>query len=157
MPFRPPRKQRSSNVRFLQSLWVTCSRSAAKPRPWHHTWTVQISPRSPGNPVTKYLLLWLWSSGSKGFVLRDEMVASQNFEFLGMVPDETSGRLRHTATLPSMVCTQKGVANATRHRRFPLCARVTHLSPLWALPARAVGTGGESSRSHCNIWDGWSR
>ena len=33
----------------------------------------------------------------KGFVLRDEIVPSQNFEFLGVVLDGTSGRLRHTA------------------------------------------------------------
>ena len=32
----------------------------------------------------------------KGFVLRDEAVASQNFEFLGMVLNGASGR-RHTA------------------------------------------------------------
>ena len=32
----------------------------------------------------------------KGFVARDEIVASQNFEFFGMVIDGTSGRLRHT-------------------------------------------------------------
>ena len=33
----------------------------------------------------------------KGFVLRDEVVACQNFEGLGTALDATSGRLRHTA------------------------------------------------------------
>ena len=37
------------------------------------------------------------AQGERGFVFRDEIVASQKFEFLGMVLDGTPGRLRHTA------------------------------------------------------------
>ena len=73
---RPLWKQRSSNVRFLQSWLVTCSRphfSTGKPQPWHHTWSMQISSRSPGNPVTKCLLVWsrrwdetpIWSGSTR--------------------------------------------------------------------------------------------
>ena len=50
--------------------------------------------REPGDKVFTALVAEV---RLKVFVLSDETVASQNFEFLGVVLDGTPGRLRHTA------------------------------------------------------------
>ena len=62
-------------------------------QPWLSTWTMEISSRSPVSQVTGFSQLL--SRSLKGLCL-GEVVASQNFQFLGMVLDGTSGRLRHT-------------------------------------------------------------
>ena len=79
----------------------------------------------------------------KAFVLRDE-IGRQIFEFLGMVLDGTSRRMRHSPSmLANVVSTHKDVAHAARHWQCSSCVRETPLSPPRALPAHAVGTGGD--------------
>ena len=94
VPFRPQRKP--AMFASSGSVWthaVARLFSTAKPQPSHHMWKMPISSRSS---VDKVLTALVAELRLKEFVLRDEIVANRNLEFLGMVLDGASGRLRHT-------------------------------------------------------------